>query len=210
MRVVTVGRDEVRGRLRDVRSGVVKGISSGGEGGWWWEVINMEVVTRGVVVRIGTRGLAGCIGTALCDCGVANRSCRGSSSEDRFCVRLGVPRLGMHKQGEGVHVVAVPDGFELSIVAALSDMGVRISTRSSNNNSLGRLRVEASVNARHLRKEHRESIRGGGRECSAESLSQGSQESRQSEFSAPFRQRVKKKELDKNQAAVKTASRTRA
>jgi hypothetical protein len=67
----------------------------------------------------------------------------------------------MHKQGEGVHVVAVPRGFELSIVAAQSDMGVLISNRSSNNNSLGRLRVEASVNARHLRKEQRESIRGG-------------------------------------------------
>jgi hypothetical protein len=67
----------------------------------------------------------------------------------------------MHKQGEGVQAVAVPKGFELSIVAALSDMGVRISDRSSNNNSLARLRVEASVNARHSRKEQRESIRGG-------------------------------------------------
>ena len=56
----------------------------------------------------------------------------------------GVARLGMYKQGEGVHVVAVPDGFELSIVAALSDSGVRISTRSSNSNNLGRLRVETS------------------------------------------------------------------
>ena len=77
------------------------------------------------------------IGTALCDGGVANMSCSGSSSEDRLCVRWGVARLGMHKQGEGVHVVAVPKGFELSIVAALSDKGVRISTRSSNNSSLG-------------------------------------------------------------------------
>ena len=50
------------------------------------------------------------------------------------------------EQGEsvrGVTVVAVPDGFEGSIVAALSYRGVRISTRS-NNSTLGRLRVEAS------------------------------------------------------------------
>jgi hypothetical protein len=124
-------------------------------------VINLEGVTRGVVVRIGTRGLAGRIGTALCDCGVANGSCKSSSSEDYFCVRWDVSRLGMHKQGEGVYVVAVPDGFELSIVAALSYRGVRISTRMSNSSSLGRLRVEASGNARHLRNEQRESIRGG-------------------------------------------------
>ena len=65
----------------------------------------------------------------------------------------------MHKQGEGVHVVAVPDGFELSIVATLSDKGVRISTRSGNS-TLGRLRVETSCDARHLRNEQRESIRG--------------------------------------------------
>jgi hypothetical protein len=70
--------------------------------------------------------------------------------------------LGVLKQGEGVHVVAVPKGFEVRIVAALSDMGVRISNRSSNRSSnLGRLRVKASVNARHLRNEQCESIRGG-------------------------------------------------
>jgi hypothetical protein len=69
--------------------------------------------------------------------------------------------LGMLKQGEGVHVVAVPKGFELRIVAALSDMGVRISNRSSNRSNVGRLRVEASVNERNLRKDQRESIRGG-------------------------------------------------
>ena len=134
----------MRGRLRDVRAGVVKGISSGGEGRRWWEVINREGVTRGVVVRIGTQGLAGRIVTALCDCGVTNKSCRSSSSEDCFCVRGDVSRLGMFKQGEGVHVVAVPKVSELSIVAALSDRGVRISTRSSNSSSLGRLRVETS------------------------------------------------------------------
>jgi hypothetical protein len=54
-----------------------------------------------------------------------------------------------------VYVVAVPDGFELSIMAALSDKGVRISTRSSNISNLGQLRVEASVNAHNLRKELR-------------------------------------------------------
>jgi hypothetical protein len=68
--------------------------------------------------------------------------------------------LGMLKQWEGVHVVAVRKGFEVRIVAALSDKGVRISNCSSNNSNLGRLRVEASVTARHLRKELRESIRG--------------------------------------------------
>jgi hypothetical protein len=52
-----------------------------------------------------------------------------------------------------VHVVAVPKGFEVRIVAALSDMGVRISNRSSNNGNVGRLLVEASVNERHLRKD---------------------------------------------------------
>jgi hypothetical protein len=66
----------------------------------------------------------------------------------------------MLKQGEGVHVVAVPRGFELRIAAALSDKGVGISTRSSNNNNVGRLRVHASVNTRHLFKDERESIRG--------------------------------------------------
>jgi hypothetical protein len=66
----------------------------------------------------------------------------------------------MLKHGEGVHVVAVPRGFELRIAAAVSDSGVGISTRSSNNNSVGRLRVHASVNERHLLKDERESIRG--------------------------------------------------
>ena len=60
-----------------------------------------------------------------------------------------------------MHVVAVRKGFEVRIVAALSDRGVRISNRSSNSSNLGRLRVEASVNERHLRKDQRERIRGG-------------------------------------------------
>jgi hypothetical protein len=47
----------------------------------------------------------------------------------------------MLKQGEGVHVVAVPRGFEQRIAAALSDRGVGISTRSNNSSSVGRLRV---------------------------------------------------------------------
>jgi hypothetical protein len=121
----------------------------------------------------------------------------------------------MLKHGKGVHVVAVPKGFELSIVAALSDKGVRITNRSSNSINLGRLRVEASVNARHLRKEQCESIRRGIESALLRAEGQGNQEakhakSRQSEFSAPFRQRAKKEELNKKQAAVKTASRTRA
>jgi len=133
--VVTVGGDEMRGRLRYMGAGVVRGISGVGEG-----VINPDGVTRGVVVRIGTRGLAGRIVAALCDCGVANRGC---SRKECFCVRGDETRLGMFKQVEGVAVVAVPDGFELGIVAALSYRGVRISTRSSNS-TLGRLRVETS------------------------------------------------------------------
>ena len=154
VRVVTVGGDEMRGRLRDMGAGVVKGVSGVGEGGRWWEVINPDGVTRGVVVRIGTRGLAGRIVTALCDCGVANRSCMSSSSKDCFCVRGYETRMVMVKQVEGVAVVAVPDGFDVSIVAALGDMGVRISTRSSNS-TLGRLRVETSCYARHFRNEQR-------------------------------------------------------
>ena len=138
--VVTVGGDEMRGRLRDMGAGVVRGISGVVEGGRWWEVINPDGVTRGVVVRIGTRGLAGRIVAALCDCGVANRGC---SRKECFCVRGDETRLGMFKQVEGVAVVAVPDGFELGIVAALSYRGVRISSRS-NNSILGRLRVETS------------------------------------------------------------------
>jgi hypothetical protein len=98
-------------------------------------------VTRGLAVRIGTRGFTERIGTALRDGGVANKSYSGSYSEGRLCVRMGVAKQGMLKQGEGVHVVAVPRGFELRIAAALSDMGVGISTRSDNNCSVGRLRV---------------------------------------------------------------------
>jgi hypothetical protein len=59
----------------------------------------------------------------------------------------------MLRQGESVHVVPVPRGSELRIAAALSDMGVGISTRSNNNNSVGRLRVQASVTERHLLKD---------------------------------------------------------
>jgi hypothetical protein len=47
----------------------------------------------------------------------------------------------MFKQGEGVHVVAVPRVFEQRIAGALNDRGVGISTRSNNNNIVGRLRV---------------------------------------------------------------------
>jgi hypothetical protein len=123
-------------------------------------VINRELVMRGLAVRIGTRGLAVRIGMALHDGGVANMSCSGSSSEGRLCVRLGGAKLGMLKQGEGVHVTAVRKGFELRIAAALSERGVRISNRSNNNSNVGRLRVQACVNERHLLKDERESIRG--------------------------------------------------
>jgi hypothetical protein len=66
----------------------------------------------------------------------------------------------MLKQGEGVHVAVARKGFELRIAAALSDKGVRISNRSNNISNLGRLRVQTSVNERHLLKDERESIRG--------------------------------------------------
>jgi hypothetical protein len=65
----------------------------------------------------------------------------------------------MLKDGEGVHVAAVRKGFELRIAAALSDMGVKISNYSNNISNVGRLRVHASVNERHLLKDERESIR---------------------------------------------------
>jgi hypothetical protein len=67
----------------------------------------------------------------------------------------------MLKNGESVHVVAAPKGFEPRIAAALSDKGVSISNRNINSNNVGRLRVEASVSERHLLKDERESIRGG-------------------------------------------------
>jgi hypothetical protein len=54
---------------------------------------------------------------------------------------MGVAKQGMLKHGDGVHVVAVPRGFELRIAAALSDMSVGTSTRTNNNISVGRLRV---------------------------------------------------------------------
>ena len=111
--------------------------------------------------ELGTRGLAVRIGTALCDGGVANMSCSGSSRQGRLCVRRGVDRLGMHKQGEGVHVVAFPKVSELSIVAALRDRGVRSSTRSRKSSNGGRPRVEVGFKARHLLKKQRENTLGG-------------------------------------------------
>ena len=114
-------------------------------------MFNREVETRGLAVRIGT---------ALCDGGVANRGCSGSSRQGRLCVRWGVARLGMHKQGEGVHVVAVPKVSEVSIVAALSDKGVRYSTRSRKSNNGGRPRVEIRFKARQLHKEQLENTLG--------------------------------------------------
>jgi hypothetical protein len=100
------------------------------------------------------------IGTALCDGGVANRSYNGSSREGRLCVRFVGAKLGMLKQGEGVHVAAVRKRFELRIVAALSGRVVRISNRCSNRSNVGRLRVQTRVNERHLLKDEREGIRG--------------------------------------------------
>ena len=73
----------------------------------------------------------------------------------------GVAKKGVRwRRWEGVHGVAVARGFELRIATALSDKGVGISTRSSNNSNVGRLRVQASVKERHLLKDERESIRG--------------------------------------------------
>jgi hypothetical protein len=118
--IITINIDKIH---------LIPSLTSGGV--WWrsWEVINRELVTRELAVRIGA---------ALCDGGVANKSCSGSSSEGRLCVRLVRVKLGMLKQGEGVHVAAVRKGFELPIAAAVSD---RISNRSSNTSNVGRLRV---------------------------------------------------------------------
>jgi uncharacterized UPF0146 family protein len=44
--------------------------------------------------------------------------------------------MGVVKQGEGVHVVAVSIGFELRIATALSDRGVGISSRSSTSSNI--------------------------------------------------------------------------
>jgi hypothetical protein len=60
-----------------------------------------------------------------------------------------------------VHVVAVPKGFELGIVAALSDMGVRISNRSRKSSNGDRPRVEVSFKERHLLTEQRKNTQGG-------------------------------------------------
>jgi hypothetical protein len=71
--------------------------------------------------------------------------------------------MGVAKQGEGVHVVAVSRGFELRIATALSDGGVGINSRSStiiDNIIVGWLRVQAGLKERHLLHDERESIRG--------------------------------------------------
>jgi hypothetical protein len=65
VRVVTGGGDVVRRRLRQERSEVGKGVSIGGIRWRWWEMFHRQLVVR---------GFAGCIATALCDRGVANRS----------------------------------------------------------------------------------------------------------------------------------------
>jgi hypothetical protein len=46
--------------------------------------------------------------------------------------------------------VAVSRGFERRIAAALSDIGVGSSNNNINNSSVGRLRVHAGVEERHL------------------------------------------------------------
>jgi hypothetical protein len=68
--------------------------------------------------------------------------------------------MGVAKQGEGVHVVAVSRGFELRTATALGDRGVGINNRCSTSSSVGRLRVQAGVKERHLLQDERESIRG--------------------------------------------------
>ena len=100
------------------------------------------------------RGLAVRIEAALCDGGVANMSC-SNGGRPRVEIRFKARQLHTEEledtlgsidsalQVEGVAVVTVPDGFGVSIMAALSDRGVLISTRSSNS-TLGQLRVETS------------------------------------------------------------------
>jgi hypothetical protein len=90
VRVATGGGAVVRTRLREERSWVRKGLSSGRVWWRWWEVFYRQLVAR---------------------------------------------------------------GFELRIATALSDKGVGIS-------SVGRLRVQAGVDERHLLKDERDCIRG--------------------------------------------------
>ena len=66
----------------------------------------------------------------------------------------------MHKHGEGVHDVAVPKVSEVSIVAALSDRGVRYSSRSRESSNGGRPRVEIRFKARQLHTEELEDTLG--------------------------------------------------
>jgi hypothetical protein len=54
--------------------------------------------------------------------------------------------------------VAVASGFELRIATALSEREVRSISKSSNNNNVGGLRVNAGVDERHLLHDEREGI----------------------------------------------------
>jgi hypothetical protein len=124
--------------------------------------------------------------------------------------------MGVAKQGEGVHVVAVSRGFELRIATALSDRGVGISSRTcttSNSSNVGRLRVHAGVKERHLLQNERESIRGVNESALLRAEVRGSMRRNMRRVDiASFRHHSdrgrKRKSKIKKQAAVKTASRT--
>ena len=92
------------------------------------------------------RGLAVRIEAALCDGGVRKRTRSTNSILGRQRVETSCQlchlRNEQHErirgvyEGAGVHVVALRKVCEVSDVAALSDRGVRISTRSSNSTCL--------------------------------------------------------------------------
>jgi hypothetical protein len=80
VRVATGGGDVVRRRLREERSKVGKGVSSGGVRWRWWELFHRQLVVR---------GLTGRIATVLCYMDDANKRCSGSCSVGRLCVQTG-------------------------------------------------------------------------------------------------------------------------
>ena len=98
--------------------------------------------------EFGARGLAVRIEAALCDGGVRKSTRSNNSILGRQRVETSCQVCHLRNEqdegirgvfeGEGVHVVALRKVCEVSDVAALSDMGVRISTRGSDN-TRGRL-----------------------------------------------------------------------
>jgi hypothetical protein len=81
VRAATGGGDVVRRRLREKRSEGREGIPCGRVWRRWWELFHGQLVGRGFAVRIVA---------AVCDRGVANRSCSDSYSVGRLRVQPSV------------------------------------------------------------------------------------------------------------------------